>query len=146
MTDWDPPIDGGLSGDRYLSVDIESFVDGDLGDAHAPGVYSLRLSTPDDRDTVRERWTSWYDVDVPDWIWTAFECGTVLYVGAAANVFDRVTQHLEAPNRTASICRVFPVHSVWDVWWFDSAERAFERESGIAMSVANTEGVYVHQR
>lgn len=146
MTEWTPPLNEGLFGDRYLSVDIESFVDGDLSDAHSPGVYALRLSVPLRRDPVRARWNDWYDVDVPEWVWTAFECGTVLYVGAAKNVYERIQTHLDSPNRTASICRVFPPHSIWNVWWFDSADAAFKRESGVAMDVAQTEGVYVHQR
>lgn len=145
MAEWTPPRSEGLSGERYVETDLEQFVD-DLSDAHAPGVYALRLSTPSDRETVRERWSAAYDVDVPEWVWIAFESPAVLYIGAAKNVHARLHEHLDSPNRSASICHAFPIHSVWDVWWFDSLERAFERESGIAMDITNQHpGVFVRQ-
>lgn len=145
MTEWSPPIDSGLSGDLYLEEDLAHHVD-ELREAHHPGVYALKLSVPDSRAVVEERWARQYEVDVPDWIWSAFDADGVVYVGGARNVFARLYDHLEEPNRTASICHVFPPHSVWGLWWFDDETRAFERESGIAIDIRNKHPtLYVHQ-
>jgi predicted GIY-YIG superfamily endonuclease len=145
-TAWTPAIETGLSGDAYLSEQAEAFVDSQLQELHAPGVYALKLSQPDDPGVVRDRWARVYEVDVPGWVWSAFEARGVLYVGGAENVYERITEHLESPNRSASICHVFPIHSLWDVWLFDDATRAFEREGGIALRLKNAyPELYVRQ-
>lgn len=145
MTEWSPPIETGLTGGLYVEEDLAQHVD-DLSDAHQPGVYALKLSTPDSRDVVEERWARQYEVGVPEWVWHAVDHPTVLYVGAAKNVLERIHEHLDSPNRSASLCHVCPIHSVWDVWWFADADRAFERESGIAMEISNRyDGVFVRQ-
>lgn len=145
MSEWHPPRETGLIGGLYLEEDLLNHVD-DLADVHGPGVYALKLSVPDSRDVVEARWATHYDVDVPEWVWAAYRHEGVLYVGAAKNVFERLTEHLGSPNRTASLCRVFPPHSVWDVWLFDDVTRAFDRESGIAIQLRNElPSIYVHQ-
>lgn len=46
---WHPDPATGLSGDEYLTVALEEFVD-DLSDARRAGIYVLELSTPETSD------------------------------------------------------------------------------------------------
>jgi len=151
MPEWSPSIDSGLSGDAYLSEQIEAFAKGP-SDARRPAVYALKVSVPNDWRTVEERWGAAYDVDVPAWVEHAFHSKAVLYVGAAKDVYGRIVDHLESanpdkPSKSSALMAVYPIHSVWDVWFFEDVERAFERESGIALGIqASLSNVYVHQR
>ena len=146
MTSWNPPLETGWQGDRYIEDDLGLFYD-DLSDAQNPGVYAVKLSTPDDWDVVIERWDEHFDPDAPDWLREAFESHVVVYVGAAKNVSERLHTHLQNPNNSTAIARVFPLHSLWDVWPFDSADEAFTRESGIALDLSATyPGMYVRQQ
>lgn len=145
MTNWHPPLESGLArGDRRVEDALRAHVEsGDLADAHAPGVYALTLSTPDDRPYA-EVWDEHHDARHPEL--DAMEAaGRVLYVGAAKNVFERVTEHLESPNRSGAVPRVFPIHDVQTVWWKESVEQAFTDESRHAIELRNLGGVYVSQ-
>ena len=155
MTEWSPPIDGGLSGGAYLSEQLEAFVD-DLADAHEPAVYAIKLSQPNEFDALRERWRDAYAgatdefraqhsaEEMPAWVREAFEAPGVLYVGAAGDAHARLTNHVEG-HQTASICKLFPVHSVWGMWFFETAEEAFDREAGKALNLRNRWPLYVWQ-
>ena len=144
--DWYPPVESGLNGDRSPEEDIEPWVD-DLSDAREPGVYVVKCSTPSEWDTVERLWSKHYEVDPPDWVREAFESHVVLYVGGAKDVLGRLHQHLENANQSSALTRVFPLHSLWDVRWMDSAEQAFERESGVAIEIDERyPAIYVHQR
>lgn len=141
---WDPPIDSGLSGVVYPEDALDAYVD----DRRGPGVYALRCSLPDtnDHETYHRLWLDHYDV-VPGFLEAIVDAGRLLYVGAAKDVLARLNTHLEAPNRSASVCRVFPIHSVVGVWPMDSVGVAFERESGVGIELQNEyPGDYVHYR
>jgi predicted GIY-YIG superfamily endonuclease len=147
MTDYDPPLESGLRGDRYPENDLELFVS-DLADAHRPGVYCLLLSTPKDWKAVESAWQDAHDAPMPDYVRGAYDAGRVLYVGAAANVHARVTEHAK-DEHTSAIESVFPPHSLWDVWFFEDRELAFLRESQIATELQGKDALadtYVHQR
>lgn len=145
--EWDPPLDTGLSGVAYLSVAMEAHYD-DLGDAHAPGVYALRLSKPVDLTpaTFDMRWAE-YATPAPSFRDDILDADELLYVGAAANVYERIATHLEHPNRSSVVCRVFPIHDVFRVWPFPSTEGAFTHETRIALDLQHERpGAYVHCR
>lgn len=135
-TSWNPRITTGLSGARYPEEDLEPHTP-DGRTMKSPGVYILKCSQPSDWETVVERWETHYEVDIPDFIETAFHASGVLYVGGAESVLDRIHEHLEAPNRSASILHVYPVHSIFGVEWTDDKETAFEKESQIALDLQN---------
>ena len=146
MTEWTPPIETGLNGDRTPENDLGLFVD-DLSDAHAPAVYGVKLSTPDKWETVIDRWEQHYDKDPPAYLTNAFDAHVVVYIGATQNLLERLHTHLDVPNQSAAITKVFPLHSLWDVWWFSDVGEAFDREHGIAMDLENKyPGLYAHSR
>ena len=144
MPDWSPPIDTGLSGELYLSEHIETFVDA-LADAHEPGVYAVVCSTPDTTSVERyaREWLDYYEV-TPPFLADLAGASTLIYVGAAQDVYDRLREHLDAPNRTGSVCRPFPIHHVEELWF---TETPFERESQIGMQLQHDRpDAYVHFR
>ena len=142
MTEWKPPIETGLYGnvyvdDAFASHFAETDTDGDH-ELRAPAVYALRLSTPDTRDVVRERWGRVYDVDIPEFIWSAFEADSAFYVGSTHDLYGRIYQHSEG-TKTASICRVYPPHSIHRIWWYDDADTAADHEGEKAMELQNSD-------
>jgi predicted GIY-YIG superfamily endonuclease len=151
VTDWHPPIETGLSGDRYVETAAEQLIAEsdtleEMSDTHAPAVYALRLSVPSDRTTVEIRWECAYDAHAPEWLWVAHESERVVYVGAAKSLFARLHQHAEG-TRTASVCLIYPPHSIERVWWYDTAEEAFDNERQHADELAQEHPTwYVHQR
>lgn len=146
MSEWTPPLETGLNGNRYVEDDLEAFCD-DLSDAHAPAVYAVKLSTPDDWRLVMDMWDQHFDVDPPDWLRAAFDSHVVVYVGATKNLSERLHTHLENANQSTAIAKIFPFHSLWGVWFFDDVGEAFDREHGIAMDLNNEyPGLYVHSR
>lgn len=147
MPTYDPPRETGLSGDAYLSEVLEEHVD-DLSDAHAPGVYALRLSkpVPGDRETLARAWLEHFDV-TPPYLGDVADACEIYYVGAAKNMHARITEHLESPNRSSALCRVLTVHDVFALWPMDSAGEAFTRETGLALDLRRElDGAYVHCR
>lgn len=147
-TEWTPPIETGLSGSVFVTDALAEYLDthdDSERNVHAPAVYALRLSTPDDSAVVRERWERYYDVDAPEFVRSAFEADRAYYAGSTHNCFDRLTQHAEG-EKTASICRVYPPHSIHKIWWYDDADTARDHESGHAIDLQNTDPtIHVHQ-
>jgi len=142
---WDPPKADGLTGDAYPSEQIEAFVD-DPADAHRPGVYTLKCSQPAGFETVARRFQNAFDAPAPDWLTDAWAADATFYVGGAKDVFARLEEHAEGTH-TPAFCEVFPVHSIYQVEFFDSEDKAFERESGVALQLkSDLPGVHVHQR
>lgn len=143
---YSPPLDSGYQGSRYVEDDLCLHV-GDLGDAKNPGVYALKLSVPDSWSAVTDAWDKAFDAERPEWLRDAFEHNVVVYVGATHNVHERLQQHYDNNGQSTTLAQVFPVHSLWDVWWFDTAGEAFDHEHGIAIRLRNTyPGLYVHAR
>lgn len=152
MTDWIPPRDEGLRHDAGLEESLLSFKppEPNMSD---PGVYALLLSTPDtdDVETHARLWREEHEATPtvdddgysPETIAAA---DRVVYVGAAANVRDRIEDHLSG-KQVPAIEEVYPVHSVWGVWWCDSVDEAFERESSRTIDLNNRfPTVYFHSR
>lgn len=145
MTDWTPPVRTGLTGDVILSEHMEAFVD-DLADAHAPGVYVLKCSHPDEWDVAESRFAEAFEKPRPDYVREAYDAECILYVGAAKDVYDRIGDHARG-EKSSALLKVYPPHSVWGVYWMDSTEEAFTRESGVAAKLASDfPFCYVHQR
>jgi len=142
----DPDPATGLQGDTLLYEALADHLPDD-GAATDPGVYVLELSTPTGGlESHARAWVQEYET-VPDYLETLADKPRVWYVGAAASVRDRIDQHLTEPNQSASVCRVFPPHSIVDVRWADSADDAFTWEHGVALDLdAQHEEVYVHSR
>jgi len=124
-----------------LPADIEPYVGRDFS---TPAVYALILTLPHD---FRAAWDRRYDV-VPGFVERAAECDTVLYVGATGNLIGRLEDHKLGGVRNAALVSLAEDVALADVWPYDDTDRAFERESGIAMEIANDTdtNTYVHQR
>jgi len=117
-----------------LPADLEPFAP-DFDAMHQPGVYALDLSRPDDPAAA---WDRHYD-SRPAW-WPPFvDASQVVYVGASADVLSRLEDHRNGEVRRASLIRVCDVTDVRGVWWYDSAQAAFDREHGIALSIQNAQ-------
>ena len=128
-----------------LPADIEPFLD----DTHAferirgPACYLLSLERPSD---VREAWNETFDV-LPAYMDELESAQSAVYVGAANDLLRRLNDHANGEKRKAALLEVCDVVDLVEVWWFDSVEKAFERESMIATNLANEmSNVYVHQR
>jgi len=137
--DYTPPLDTGLRGDAYVEVQLRQYVD-DLADAHAPAVYALRLSKPED---MEERWAEEYDAMHPE-IEAMQAADRLYYCGAAKNVVERIEAHRDG-KQSAAVMAVAPPHSVAQVWFYDDADEAFTRESMHAIALGNKPGNYVVQ-
>jgi len=122
-----------------------------LYDDHAasdPGVYALAIDVPDGGvETLARDWLDHYPA-TPPYLRTLVDAERVIYVGAAKNVRARIEDHLQGDVRKASLPRVWGVSDVVRVWWFEDADRAFEREHGLAMDLDHDTdvGTYVHSR
>jgi len=124
-----------------LPADLEPFADPDEWDSAA--VYALTLKRPVDPEAA---WDREYDVR-PEWFEEFLHAGTIVYVGATANVLSRLEDHRDGEVRQAALLKICEIDSLRNVWLFKNKDRAFERESGLAMKMANEyPGYYVHQR
>lgn len=143
---WNPDPQTGLSGDTYLSVAIEDHVS-DLSEAHSPGVYVLELSIPeiDSHEAHHRLWLTEFNT-VPNYLEQIIEAPKLLYVGAAKDVYTRIQSHLENPNQSTSLAKVFPIHSIRYIDWCDSTDEAFRKENRVAIDLSNNVTGYVHSR
>ena len=139
MTTADPPRDTGLRGELYLSehVETQGYTPTDL---HAPGVYALRCSVPDD---VPAAWDAQFETR-PSYVADIVQAQRTVYVGAAQDVYDRLRDHVDGEVRQAALLQVCPPHSLVDVWLCDDP---FTKESGIAIDLQNKhDDWYIHSR
>ena len=133
----DPPDAVGLS----LPADLERFAD-NFDQMHKPGVYTLELRRPANPGCA---WDKAFDVR-PEWFSRFRTAPTVLYVGAAGDVLQRLEQHRDGKH-TPTLLEICDVRDLLDVAWFADADRAFERERGIADHTRREHpGAFVHQR
>ena len=124
-----------------LPADVEVF--GGPDKWHDPAVYCLVLERPDD---VADVWDRQFDHRAP-WFEEFRDASAVWYVGAAADCLSRLEDHRDGEVRTTVLTEVCAIDSLRNVWWFEDADRAFERESGIAVELQNHyPSVYVHSR
>jgi predicted GIY-YIG superfamily endonuclease len=143
---WEPDPETGLSGEQYLTEAFEDHVT-DLSAAHEPGVYILELSTPatTDYDTYARLWLDEFET-TPEYLTSIAATGTLHYVGAASDVYERLDEHLTSPNRSTAVATVFPIHSIRYIHWFETADEAFQNEHRIAMDLSNRIDAHVHTR
>ena len=121
---------------------VEPFLADDV-EWSQPGVYALVLEKPDE---LTQAWGETFD-HRPPYLDELEEAETVVYVGAAKNVMHRLEDHNRRDKRKAALLEVCEIDHLRNVWWMDSVEHAFERESGIAIQMSNhNPDYYVHQR
>lgn len=107
------------------------------------GVYCLMLSKPDD---LAAAWDKEFDHRPAYWD-ELVACANVAYVGAAKDILGRLEDHRDGEVRQTALTKVCAIDGLRNIWWFDSADVAFERESRLAMLMANHKpSWYVHQR
>jgi len=106
-------------------------------------VYCLTLDRPDDLAAAWDR-----EYDHRPAYWDELEhCTRVAYIGGAQDVLSRLEEHRDKAVRQTALTTVCEIDALRNIWWFDSSEVAFERESRIAMLMQNHKpSWYVHQR
>jgi predicted GIY-YIG superfamily endonuclease len=126
-----------------LPGDVEPFLTENFEQLRGPAVYALDVVKPDD---VAAEWDRHFDAR-PEYMDELQSARDVLYVGATNDLLLRLEDHVEGDVRQSALLTVCDIVGVRDVVWFDDADRAFERENGIAMQLANElEHTYVHSR
>ena len=121
---------------------VEPFLSDDV-EWSQPAVYAIVLKRPED---VAQAWDSVFE-NRPPYFTDLQEADTVVYVGAAKNLMHRLEDHSNGNVRKSALLRICEIDHLRNVWWFDSADRAFERESGFAIALQNEHAdYYVHQR
>jgi predicted GIY-YIG superfamily endonuclease len=126
-----------------LPGDIERHLTEGFDQLHDPAVYCLTLLRPPD---VGAAWDRHFETR-PDWFEEFSDADRVLYVGAANDLLHRLEDHVDGEVRKAALLRVCDIGALRNVWWFEDADRAFERESGIALTLQQEyPSAYVHQR
>lgn len=131
-----PPLETGLSGEKYLSERIEERHNVTPTEARSPGVYALVLSVPQDVD-LREYWLMEYDT-LPDYWESLVDAERVVYVGASDDAYGRIQEHIQSDARKAVLPSVFPPHSLERLWLYEDADEAFLRESMHATRLRNS--------
>lgn len=148
MTEWNPPVETGLSGEKYLTVEMEETIGKAPSAAHRPGVYVLKHSLPNaSREKYCRLWLADHDV-VPEYVESLLpDMNHLYYVGMAENVYKRIREHLEKPNRSTTVSTTFPIHSVEQVNFYDTVQKASEKEHQIALELSHQHSdAYVHCR
>jgi len=125
-----------------LPEDAETFLSDDHPDWSGPGVYALTLSKPDD---LAAEWDAVYE-ERPEYWDQLEESETVVYVGAAKNVMARLEDHRDGDVRKAALLRVCEIDHLRNIWWFNTPDAAFLKESQLAMWMQNQYAdMFVHQ-
>jgi len=101
-----------------------------------PAVYAIELDKPDSYDDLAWAWSSRHKT-WPDWLDAAWEAERVVYVGATANISQRLEEHNRGEPRQAVLLSVMPPDSVVEIWPMDSADEAFLEESSLAIEFDN---------
>jgi len=126
-----------------LPEDVEVFLTDGYDQLHDPAVYALVLERPDD---VAQAWDREYDTR-PEWFDELVDAREVWYVGATNDCLSRLEDHRDGQVRVGVLQRICSIDSLRNVWWFSDTDRAFERESGIAVAMQNEyPEIYVHSR
>lgn len=127
-----------------LPADIEPhlgrFVDHEWSD---PAVYCLTLTRPDD---LEDAWDRVFDTR-PPYFEDLQQCSTAVYIGATNDLLSRLEDHRDGEVRVTALTEICEIDELRNIWWFDSTDRAFEREHGIAITMQNEyPEYYVHSR
>jgi len=122
--------------------EVEAFADS-FAQSRGPAIYALDLSKPDD---LTATWDATFDSRPAYWD-ELQQAESVVYVGAAKNVVSRLEDHRDKEVRIGVLQRVCEIEGVRNVWFCDSADEAFERESGKAIELRNwlAPEIFVHQ-
>jgi predicted GIY-YIG superfamily endonuclease len=107
-------------------------------DARGPGCYALAVDTPNAADDVARQWHRYHDHPPQKAFYARLaDADTVLYVGAASDVYARLCDHVAGDVRKAAFLEAFPAESLHSLWPKDSAEVAFREEEAVARALAN---------
>jgi hypothetical protein len=88
-----------------------------LTDAHDPGVYGIEVSVPDTLDTVRRQWDAAHDARPDgDALARLASAPKVAYVGAAKDVYARLSDHVTGERRTTAFLAAFEPVDIVDIW------------------------------
>jgi len=118
---------------RLTPAEINELLDcrGLLADATGPGVYALRVRTPDSTEAVARAFFAADVAEPPREALSRLTAEDVAYVGASMCVRDRLAEHARGDARRATFLRAFDPVDVVDVWPdpepFTTAERAHGR-------------------
>ena len=111
---------------------------GVLDESHGPGVYALRVSVPNNVESVQRTWLDAIDAPLPDeYAEQLAAAETCLYVGRSGNVYDRIMDHADGQVRRASFIRAFGMADVHGVWPGDENNGVAERNRARSLSDAN---------
>ena len=112
---------------------------GVLDASHGPGCYALRVSVPNNVESVQRTWLDAIDAPLPDeYAEQLADAETCLYVGRSVNVYDRLMDHARADVRRASFVRAFGMADVHGVYSEDENTGVAERNRARALSDADT--------
>ena len=111
---------------------------GELADARGPGVYALEVAIPHHGEQIARYWHRYHDHAPSDEFYTRLaEADSVLYVGAASDVYARLCDHVAGDVRKAAFLEAFPAESLHSLWPKDSAEVAFREEEAVARALSS---------
>jgi len=103
-----------------------------LADATGPGVYALRVQTPDSAEAVARAFFDAGVAEPPHEALSRLTASDVAYVGASMCVRDRLAEHARGDVRRATFLEAFDPVDVVGVWPdpepFTTAERAHGRD------------------
>lgn len=126
-----------------LPADIEPFLSDKYDDWTAPCVYALTLDKPDD---LGDAWDRTFETR-PDYFDVLDAKTAVVYIGATKNCIHRLEDHRDGDVRTAAPLEVCDIDELRNIWWFDTAEAAFNHESRLAnWASRHYPDTYVHSR
>lgn len=126
-----------------LPADLEPYLTDGFEQMRQPAVYVLDLERP---DNLAEKWDDRFETR-PEWFPEFRDSSAVIYVGATSDVLRRLEEHRDGNVRRAVLCEICDVSGIRAIHWFQSQDRAFERESGIAISIQNANpSKYIHCR
>ena len=112
---------------------------GVLDASHGPGCYALRVSVPNNVESVQRTWLDAIGAPLPDeYAKQLAAAETCLYVGRSVNVYDRIMDHARADIRRASFIRAFGMTDVHGVYPEDENSGVAERDRARSLSSATT--------
>ena len=112
---------------------------GVLDASHGPGCYALRVSVPNNVESVQRTWLDAIDAPLPEaYAEQLADADTALYVGRSGDVYDRIMDHARADVRRASFVRAFGMTDIHGVYPEDENTGVAERDRARALSDADT--------
>lgn len=108
-----------------------------LADATGPGVYALRVRTPDTVEAVARQWRTHVDAALPDGYAERLVADDVAYVGASMHVRDRLAEHARGDVRRATFLEAFDPVDVVGVWSDPEPFITAERAHGLELRAAD---------